>query len=410
MTTRSSGQGPGFIEFVGFMALTVSIVALSIDAMLPSLPEIAEELQAPTPNDRQLVVSVFILGMSVSPVLFGLAADAHGRRPAMIAGLWIFAAGCVVSATAASFETMLLGRFLQGVGAAGPRTLAVTVVRDRYEGRAMAQVMSFIMTIFILVPALAPSLGLLVESLSGWRAVFVVLLSLSGLIFVWISLRLPETLAEQDRRPLRWRTVSSGLGRIFRDRTAMGYTLATGFAFAPFLAYLSASEQILADRYGWGDGFVLVFGGLALVIGAAAFVNAHAVMKLGMRRLTGAAQLSLMGCSTVAAAVFAVLGSPSFAVFLVWMIPAMFFSGILFGNVNALAMQPLGAMAGLGAALVGSLSNALSVPIGIGIARAYDGEPTPLAIGFAICAACSWLCARWAESGQSAISLREDAA
>lgn len=397
--------GPmGFGEFVALIALMVSIVAFAIDAMMPSLPEIGRDLALADPNDRQLVISVFILGLGLSPILFGIAGDLYGRKPAILGGFALFGIGCVLSASAQSFELLLIGRALQGIGAAGPRTLAVSIVRDRFEGRAMARVMSFVMMTFIIVPALAPAVGLGIESLAGWRAVFVIFFAFAALLSLWMLLRLPEThqnLAPPGARRPALRPAIRSIGTVLANRAALGYSIATGLIFSAFLSYLSAAEQILAEGYGLGDGFVVVFGSLALAVGFASLVNAALVMRLGMRRLAGLAFTGVTVWSGIFGLWYALAPPEALAVFLLWAFPSFFCFGILFGNLNALAMQPLGAVAGVGAALVGSIANVLSVPIAIGIARLYDGAPTPIIIAFGAMGVLGGLCALWAGAGRA---------
>lgn len=401
------GGAMGFGEFVALVALTVSFVALSIDAMMPSLPEIAEDLGVAYPNDRQLVISVFVLGLSLSPLAFGLIADAYGRKPAIFLGLAIYGVGCALSALAWSFDAMLLGRLLQGVGAAAPRTLAVTLVRDRFEGRKMARVMSFVMMTFVLVPALAPAMGLAVESVAGWRSVFLALLALGALVIAWMALRLPETLPAHARRPLRWSSARRSILHVLTNRVAMGYAMATGFLFAGFLGWLSAAEQILGEGYGLGDWFALAFGLLSLPIGAASLMNAQLVMRLGSERLCAVALGGALLWSTAFAAAFHWGAVAGLSWFLAWAFPCFFAFGVLFGNVNAMAMRPLGAVAGVGAALVATITSLVAAPIGAAIGRAYDGEPTPIIAGFAVgCALCGAF-GLWAATARGALD--EDA-
>ena len=378
--------GPmSLFEFVALVAMLISVVALSLDAMLPSLPDIGKDLGVATANDRQLVISTFILGLSLSPIAFGFAADAYGRKPMILLGLSVFAAGCVLSMLATTFEHMLLGRFLQGLGAAGPRTLAVSVVRDRFEGSAMAQVMSFVMMAFIFTPGVAPALGLIVETVAGWRGMFVFLLCLSGLIAIWMGLRLPETMPAPARRPLSITRIVGDLRLILSSRSACFCALASGFVFAAVLAYLSAAEQLLAEAYGLGDAFVAVFGLLTFVIGAAGYVNAKVVRRIGPDRLSSGAVVFATLWSAVFAIWFGVSSAGGLPAFLLWAVPCFFCVGILFGNLNAMAMRSLGSVAGIGAAVVGSIANFVSFPIGVVIARGYAGDATPIVAGFVIC-------------------------
>lgn len=389
----------GFAEFVALMALVVSVVALGIDVMLPALPLIGESLGVADENDRQLVISVFVLGLALSPIPFGVAADAYGRKPVVFFGLGIFVFGAAISAFAGDFTTLLIGRFLQGLGAAAPRTIAMSIVRDRTAGREMARLMSFIMATFILVPAAAPSLGLAIQHVAGWRANFLVLLALAAAILLWMGLRLPETLPPERRRVAHWREIREAIVLVLTNRRSLGCSVATGFLFGAFLAYLSSSQQLIGEAYGWGEYFALVFSGLALCVGGAAFVNARLVMRLGMRRLSRIALVTMI----VAAALYLAvnqLGEPPFWVFALWGAVSFFGFGLTVGNLNALAMEPLGAVAGIGAALIATIMNLLAAPLAILVARAYDGDATPIVFGFLTFSCASLLTIRWADQGE----------
>lgn len=399
--SATSAVAPGFAEFVAMMALTISLVALSIDLMLPSLPRIGADLTTPDPNDRQLVVAVFVLGLSLSPVPFGLAADAWGRKPAIAAGLGLFALGAAVAAAAQDFDALLAARLVQGLGAAAPRTLAVTIVRDRFEGREMARVMSFVMAVFVLVPALAPALGLGLERLAGWRAGFAALMATSALLLAWLSLRLPETLRPESRRPIRPSEALNGALRVLSNRFSMGHTLAIGLIFGAFLAYLGSAQQVLGEAYGLGDGFVYVFGALALSVGAAGQVNARLVRRLGMRPLARRALLGMTAASAILVAAGLFAPAPPW-LFLSWATACFFCFGMASANLTALAMAPLGSIAGLGGALVNTASNLMATGIGVWIGGFYAGDGRPLALGFLVCGVGALTTMRWAEGGSPA--------
>ena len=385
MTSSSAPDSPGFVEFIILLALIISMVALSIDAMLPALPEIARDLEVARINDSQYVILVFFAGMALGQIAFGPLSDSVGRRPAILAGFACFVAGCLLSVVAASFEAMLIGRFLQGLGAAGPRIVSVALIRDRYTGRDMARVMSFIMTVFILVPVFAPALGQLILSVANWRAIFILFLVLSLLVAAWFWLRQPETLARENRIRFSLFQLWTDLCAILRVRAALGYTLTMGFTFGAFIGYLSSSQQIFQVQYGLEELFPLYFGILACSIGAASLSNARLVMRYGMRRLSVFA-LKVIGYLSCLFFVVAwhVDGQPHLGLLMLYLLVVFFFFGVLFGNLNALAMEPLGHIAGLGSAVIGSLSTLMSVGFGILIAEAYDHTVLPLVLGFAV--------------------------
>ena len=299
-------KGPGFVEFVTLTALMISLVALSIDAMLPALREIGDDLGAHGENEPQLVITALFVGLAVSQLLFGPLSDSIGRKPAIYLGMTLFILGCLMSIFATSFAVMLAGRVLQGFGAGGPRTVIVALVRDQYEGRAMARIMSLVMAVFILVPALAPALGQGIIYIAHWRGIFVLFLGLGLIGVVWFAIRQPETLPPGRRAPLSVRGIALAIREVCLNRVALGYTVSAGLIFGAFIGYLTTSQQIFQELYGTGEMFPVYFAVLSLAIGGAAYVNARLVMRYGMRKLSWTALLVLSALS-VAALVVAVL-------------------------------------------------------------------------------------------------------
>ncbi len=384
-------------EFVPLVALLISLVALSIDAMLPALPAIGEDLGVARRNDAQFVITSLFLGLSLGQILFGPLSDRIGRKPAIHLGLALFMAGCLMSIYAQSFELMIAGRILQGIGVASPRIVSVALVRDQYEGRQMARLMSFTMAVFVLVPAVAPALGQAIMWLGDWRMIFASFFIVAAIAFAWFTLRQPETLPAASRRPLSMRAMGSAVLQVLRMRAAMGYTIASGFVFTPFLAYLSASQQIFQEAYRTGAMFPVYFGALALVIGVASLVNGRLVMKYGMRRLSMAAILLSTSASLAFwGLTFPYSGLPPFWLFMVFQLFVFVCLGPLFGNLNALAMQPMGEMAGVGATVVASLATLVSVPLGAAVALSFDGSLYSLAASFALFSAAAMATMKWA--------------
>ena len=382
-------------EFVSLVALLMSLVALSIDAMLPALAQIGQDLGARRPNDTQFVITAVFLGLGAGQILFGPLSDRIGRRAAIHIGLVLFMAGCLVSLFATTFAAMITGRVVQGVGVASARIVTIAMVRDQYEGRGMARLMSFAMAVFILVPTIAPALGQGILWLAGWRAIFGTILAVGAIALTWFSLRQPETLPPDRRRPLSPRDIGSAALEVLRTRAALGYTLATGCVFAPFLAYLSSARQIFQEAYRTGALFALWFGVLSLAFGCASLVNSRLVMKYGMRRLARAAAVSVTVVSVVALALsFAFEGLPPFWLFMAYLLVVFFCIGLLFGNLNALAMQPLGHIAGVGAAVVASLTTFIGVPLGGMVGQSFDGTMYAQIAAFAVFGA-GTLAAMW---------------
>ena len=387
-------------EFVPLIALLTSLVALAIDAMLPALPAIGADLGVVNRNDVQFVVTAVFLGLSIGQIVFGPLSDRIGRKPAIHAGLILFMVGCLMSIYARSFEMMIAGRVLQGIGVAAPRVVTMALVRDQYSGRQMARLMSFTMGLFILVPTVAPALGQWIQELGGWRAIFAVFFAVAAITFLWFAIRQPETLPAAHRRPLSARAIGGAVVEVVKIRAALGYTLASGCVFAPFLAYLSASQQIFQDVYETGELFPVYFGALALSIGGASLVNGRLVMKYGMRRLSRMAMLSITLASIVFwTLAFGFAGVPPFWLFMAYMLFVFLAVGLLFGNLSALAMEPLGHIAGVGAAVVASLSTFVSVPLGALVGYGFDGTLYALIASYALFGIGGLVAMRWAEGG-----------
>ena len=381
---QASGHEANF-EFIALMAVMTSIIAFSIDAMLPALPQIAADLGVTDVNDRQLVVIVLFIGLAIAQLAYGPASDTLGRKPAAYIGFTIFIGGSLLCVFARSFEMMLTGRFLQGVGAAGPRIVSLALVRDLYSGRSMARIMSLVLGIFIIVPVIAPSVGQGLLWVGDWRLIFIALLAQGTIGLVWFAWRQPETLPEERRAPFSLKRIFTAFAEACTNPVTLGYTVAAGLVFGAFVGYLASTQQILGELYGLGAKFPLYFGANALAFGAASMLNARLVMKLGMRRLAG----SGLGATTLLSLVFfiAILildGHPPLWALMGYLLLTFFFVGVLFGNFNALAMEPMGHIAGTAAAVVGSLATIISSVLGWMLGHAYDGTVRPMIAGFAV--------------------------
>jgi DHA1 family bicyclomycin/chloramphenicol resistance-like MFS transporter len=401
MAAAEGRKEPSYGEFVILVSAMTSLAALSIDAMLPTLPQIGSDLNVQNVNDRQLVISVLFLGMAVGQLFFGPLSDHTGRKPAIYAGYVIFIAGSLLSVLAINFTMMLLGRLLQGVGISSPRAVTLALVRDRYAGRAMARVMSFVMTVFILVPMLAPTFGQAVLMFSGWRAIFLSFMFLAIVTLVWFALRMPETLAQENRSSFSLQQIISTIRAILKIRIALGYTITAGLINGAFLGYLNSTQQIFQEQYALGASFPLYFAFLSLALGMSSLTNARAVMRFGMRFLIGRSLFFVFGLSILALGMaLLTAGHPPLWILVSYLMMTFFGIGILFGNLNALAMQPLGSLAGIGAAVVGSLSTLISMVLGTTIGRSYDGTILPLVASIAILTGISIFIVRWTESNQ----------
>jgi DHA1 family bicyclomycin/chloramphenicol resistance-like MFS transporter len=399
MNAEAEQAGPSFAEFVIIISLMMSFTALSTDAMLPALPQIGNDLAVQNANDRQLVVSILFLGLAFGQLFFGPLSDRVGRKPPVYTGYALYVAGAIVSALAVSFPMMLLGRLLQGLGISAPRAIILALVRDRYKGRAMARVMSFVMTVTLLVPMIAPTLGQAILLFSDWRGIFGSFVLIGLITLSWFALRMPETLAPEHRATFSLRHIIDATLEIGRNRIAVGYTVSAGLVSGAFLGYLNSAQQILQEQYALGKLFPIIFGVISLSIGLASLLNARLVMRFGMRFLVRRSLFVIVGLSILALGTVLLLdGQPPLWLFMAYIMATFFSVGILFGNQNALAMEPLGHLAGIGAAVVGSLSTLISMPLGTIIGQIYNGTVLPLIVGLALLSGLSILAVGWADS------------
>ncbi len=373
------------VEFIMLMALLTSLLALAIDAMLPALPHIGRDLNIKNANNTQWVISAIFIGFTIGQIFYGPISDSFGRKKPIYAGLIIYAIGSIISILSWNFEIMLLGRFIQGLGAAGPKIVTMALIRDQYQGRSMARIMSFIMSLFIFVPAIAPAIGQAILLFAGWRMIFIILLMMAVICMAWFALRQPETLLPENRRSFSLKNIIAAMVETCTNKYAFGYSITMGFSFGAFIGYLNSSQQIFQNLYGVGDKFPLYFGGLALMIGCASIVNSKIVMRFGMRYLCWRA---LFG-TTIFSLIFLIIiyfndGKLELQYFMIWCIIVFFCMGILFGNFNALAIEKLGHIAGVASAVIGSLSTFIAITLGASIGLIYNGTLYPLIAGFTI--------------------------
>lgn len=386
------------VEFIFLVALLNAMVAMSIDTMLPAIGTISRELGAADPNSRQYIITTFFAGLTVGTLIYGPWSDSMGRKPTIVVGLAFYALGSLICLFAGSFPMMLVGRFVQGFGASSPRIVSIAMVRDGQGGAAMARIMSFVMMVFMLVPMLAPSLGQLVLFFADWRMIFLGFLAVGVIAGLWMWFRQEETLPRDKRTPLSAGALMSAAGEVLRNPVAMGYTLASGMIFGAFISYLGTSQQIFAEQYGQGAYFALWFAFFAGGMAVAMMVNARLVMRYGMRKLSSLALKGFLLLSAVFLVASLLLhGHPPLWALAAFLLVTFFFSGLLFGNFNALAMEPMGRIAGMAAAISGALSSLIAIVTGGYIGQLYDGTVIPLVAGFAGLGIIAFVFAEWAE-------------
>ncbi len=381
-------------EFIALMAMVAATVAFSIDAMLPALPEMAAALSPDNLNNAQLIITSFVLGMGVGTLFTGPLSDAFGRKPVMIGGAVVYIIACVVAWQAQTLEVMLVARVVQGLGAAGPRVVAMALIRDLYAGSDMARILSFVMIVFALVPALAPTIGHYIVVVFDWHAIFLSFIVFSVFSTLWLLIRQPETLTPEKRRPLSIHALWSAMKEMFAHRTAFLSILIQTLTFGMLFNMLSSTQQVFDQTFGQGDVFHLWFGGIAIVASSAGFLNARFVGRLGMRAIIKTMFTAQIVITVVMIAITA-SDSPywlAFGGYVLWVLANFFQAGLTIGNLNALAMEEMGHIAGLAASVIAAISTIGAVVIAVPIALQFDGTPLPMAIGTLVCAVLAlWL-------------------
>jgi MFS transporter, DHA1 family, multidrug resistance protein len=376
-------NGMGKVEFIALMALLMALNALAIDIMLPGLQEIGASLGVENENHRQYVISAYLIGFACAQLLYGPVSDRFGRRAPMFVGLAIYVASSLAAILVPSFAALLALRFIQGIGSAAMRVITISIVRDIFGGRAMAEVMSLIMMVFMVVPVLAPGTGQIVMLFGDWHLIFVFMAAMAAVIWAWMYFRLPETLHPEDVRPFTVRSVLQGFRIVLTDRVALCYTLASTFIFGALFGFINSAQQIYVGIYGLGVWFPVAFAGVAAFMALSSFVNARLVGRFGMRRLSHGALVGFLGVNALW--LLLTLAWPDhlpFAIFIVLFALSMFQFGWIGSNFNSLAMEPLGHVAGTASSVLGFMGTAGGTILGAIIGQAFNGTALPLVMGF----------------------------
>lgn len=368
-------------EFIAICAGLMALNALAIDIMLPGLQQIGESLGVMEENHRQFVIPVYFLGMASALLFYGPASDRFGRRGPLFFGLTVYIIAALAAAFAPTFEVLLALRFIQGIGAASTRVIAVSMVRDRFGGRAMAEVMSLIFMVFMIIPVIAPSLGQLVLLFGEWHEIFVVMAGIALAIALWTYFRMPETQHPEDRRAIDIGSVLQGFGIVLSNKISLCYTLASTIVFGALFGFINSAQQVYVGIYGLGVWFPVVFAGIAGLMAVSSFLNSQLVGRLGMRRLSHGALLGFLSISAIWL-FWSLTGPVPLVAFVMLFACAMFLFGWIGSNFNAISMEPLGHIAGTAASVQGFIQTLGGVIIGTIIGQSFDGTVTPLAAGF----------------------------
>ncbi|MBL8599281.1 MAG: multidrug effflux MFS transporter [Devosia sp.] len=400
MTVQALGQRVlSRPEFIALVAALMALNALAIDVMLPALPYMGEALGVSNENERQLVVSTYMIGFGLAQLVFGPITDRFGRRAPLFVGIALYVVCAFLATFAPTFGALLVLRFIQGLGAASTRVIATSVVRDRFSGREMAEVMSLTFMVFMAIPIIAPGIGQVILLTGPWHYIFLFMSGLAALILIWAWFRLPETLHHEYRRPLRLSVIAEGFRLVFTNRTAFFYGLAGMFLFAGLFGFIVSSQQIFVGIYGLGPWFPVAFAAMAGFMAVSSFVNSRIVKRFGMRRLSHTAMFVYI-VSAAILLLFSLMGPVPFWLFFALLMIVQVAFGNAASNMNSLSMEPLGAVAGTAASVFGFMQTVGGALIGTYIGQHFDGTLRPNATGYVVMGTLVLCCALIAEKGR----------
>ncbi|ENS15703.1 drug resistance transporter, Bcr/CflA subfamily [Brucella abortus F1/06-B21] len=396
---QTSIRGRG--EFIALIAAIMAINALAVDIMLPGLPQIGASLGVHSENHVQFVITAYLLGFGVSQLFYGPLSDRFGRRLPLFGGLAIYVVAALGSAFVTDFTTLIILRVLQGLGAAATRVIAVSVVRDKFSGRQMAEVMSLVMMVFMILPVVAPATGQLIMLFGEWHLIFMFMAIMALVVGLWAFLRLPETLPVSHRRPLTMKSTLGGFVIVLTNRVALFYMLGTSFILGALFGYINSAQQIFVGIYQLGTLFPLAFAAVAMTLALASFLNSRLVGRFGMRRISQTMLLVFTSFSLLWMVLSIVMDGPiPFAVLMIIYMTIMLSFSLVTANFNALAMEPLGEVAGTASSVLGFAQTVIGAALGAVIGQAFDGTTTPVATGYCVLGFVALACVLIAERGQ----------
>ena len=395
-------------EFVVFIAAVMAVNALGVDLMLPALADIGRDLAVTAANHRQWVITAYMLGFGAGQLAYGPLADRYGRKPVLVGTLAGFVAASIFAASSATFAALLGARMLQGLMSASTRVLAVAIVRDGSSGRQMARTLSIAQMIFFVVPILAPTLGQVLLAFGPWRFIFYALGAFAAFVLAWAAMRLPETLPRERRVPISLSRLRESYRLTLTNRFSAGYAVAAAMTFGGIIAFVSSAQQIFVDEFGAGDRFVLLFALCAFAMGCASFANSRLVERLGTRLISQAAVIGLIILSVLHIAVIAA-GMETLTSYIVFQATSMTCIGLCGSNFGAMAMEPVGHIAGTASSVQGFITSVGAVIVGSLIGQAYSGTTLPLAIGY-LCIGLGALAVVWFVEGGQLFHARHRAA
>ncbi len=367
-------------EFIALAAAIMALNSIAIDVMLPALPYMGRDLGVSDENEQQLVVSAYMVGFGAAQIVFGPITDRFGRRAPLFFGIGLYLVCTLIATFIPNFWVLLGFRFIQGIGAAATRVVAMSAIRDRYSGREMASIMSLVFMTFMVIPIIAPGVGQVILIGFKWHYIFLFMTALAGVIGVWAWFRLPETLRPEYRRPLSLKVIGEGFRVVFTNRSAIFYGLNGMFLFGAMFGFIICTPQIFVDYYGLGALFPVAFAFVAAFMSLAQFANSQIVKRFGTRRVSHLSVFAYIACAVTLAVMS--IGHPPFWAFYAVLMVLQFFFAWASSNMNSLSMEPLGAVAGTAAAVFGFMQTVGGAIIGTFIGQQYNGTLTPNALAW----------------------------
>ncbi len=370
-------------EFIALIAMMFSIISFSVDSLLPAYPLITAELGADT--SVHLLITIFMAGLAIGTFVAGPMSDAIGRKPTVYIGAALFIGSGLVAWQAQSFEVLLAARAVQGLGAAGPRVVSLAMVRDLYEGNKMARILSFAMIIFTLVPTFAPALAAFLQDVFGWRFILLAITAFAIVSLVWLAARFVESHPPSARRPFRFAELADATREVFTHPVVRLAVFAQTAAMGIIFGLIVQMQPIYDDTYGRADTFPYWLGAIALVSAAStSLANAVLVERLGMRFMVTVGLLGQVICAVAAAAAIWQMPQIGFGVFVVWQFMVIWLTGLCIGNLNAIALEPMGHIAGLTASITGAFATIGAAVVASVVGRLFDGTALPLILSIGV--------------------------
>jgi DHA1 family bicyclomycin/chloramphenicol resistance-like MFS transporter len=394
-TDQQLWTGPGMREFIAMMAALMASNAVAVDAMLPALPDIGSSVGIVEDNQRQLVITFYLVGLGAAQLFYGPLSDRFGRKPVLTASLLLYAVFSLLAGLAGSFTLLLAARVLQGAAAAGTRVIAISVIRDRFHGSRMAQTMSFISIVFMLVPVLAPSLGQAVLVVAGWRTIFIMLALYGLLVLGWTLSRLPESLPRDRRRPLSFGKVREAVAITLTNPLSIGNTVAVTLVMGGLFAFINSIQQIIFDVFGRPDLIGAVFASIAGPMALSSYCNGRFVQRVGARRMSFYGLCGFIVVASLHLTIAYFLGE-DLVTFIILQAAMMGTCGLIMGNLGSIAMLPMGHIAGTAASVQGLITTVGGALIGLIVGQLFDGTTLPLLTGFVLCGILGFAAAQWA--------------